>query len=131
MPLYSLIGFTAVAAVMSYSVRQLDPQAGRSIALAAAAFILLTVLGSVSGVLSELSALAGMGGIGDGTLLAVMKAVGIAYLTKLTASLCRDLGESSLAAACEFTGRILLIVLALPIVRSIAEMLIDLIESAL
>ena len=60
-----------------------------------------------------------------------IKAIGIAYTAQLASSICRDLGESSLAISAELVGRILIALLALPLIRSLAETLINLIDKVL
>lgn len=49
----------------------------------------------------------------------VMKALGISYLTQITAGICRDCGENSIAGGVEAVGRIELILLALPLFSEI------------
>ena len=131
MDLFTAIGFAAVAAVVSFSVRQFNAEAGRNIAIAASALILLSVIDRVSGVFSELNALAQSGGISPDVITLIFKAAGIAYLTRLTSSLCKDLGEDSLAVSCELIGRVLLVMLALPLIRTTAAALIGLINGDL
>lgn len=58
----------------------------------------------------------------------VMKALGIAYLTNITSSVCRDCGENGLAGGVEAVGRVELLLLALPLfsdVLSSAEVMLS------
>lgn len=126
MDLYSCIGFACAAAVVSFTVRRFDPEAGRHTAIAAAALILLSVAAALGGVFGELGRLADQGGLPSSVIGVAAKAFGIAYLTELTSSLCRDLGEGSLAVTCVLTGRILLVILALPMIKRIAELALSL-----
>lgn len=131
MELYRLIGFALASAVLSFTVRRFNEQAAQSLAIAATAFIMLSLLAAVTGLLDDLKELFSLGGIQPDLLSTAIKAVGIAYTAQLSASVCRDLGESSLAVSSELVGRILLVLLALPLIRSLAEMLITLIEKTL
>ena len=126
-----MIGFAAAAAMLSFTVRRFNEQAGQGLAVAAAALIMLSVLAAFTGILTDLRSLLELGGVLPETLSAAVKAVGIAYAAQLSASVCRDLGENSLAVSCELVGRVMLVLLAFPIVRSIAEALINLIDSAI
>ena len=126
-----MIGFAAAAAMLSFTVRRFNEQAGQGLAVAAAALIMLSVLAAFTGILTDLRSLLELGGVLPETLSAAVKAVGIAYAAQLSASVCRDLGENSLAVSCELVGRMMLVLLAFPIVRSIAEALINLIDSAI
>ena len=73
---------------------------GRVAAEALPLFRFLSSLGAESG-LAEASG-------------AVLKILGIGYLTSLTAGTCRGLGEGTLAAAVETAGRLGVLLLALP-----------------
>ena len=131
MDLYSALGFAAAAAVVGFTVRRFEREAGRMLTIAAGAIVMLSVLAAFSGVLGDLGTVASEGGLGGGELLTAMKAVGIAYLSRLASSLCRDLEESSLADICDLTGRVLIVVTVLPLMRSIAEAMTALVNELL
>ncbi len=99
--------------------------------IAAGAIVMLSVLAAFSGVIGDLGTVASEGGLGGGELLTAMKAVGIAYLSRLASSLCRDLEESALADICDLTGRVLIVVTVLPLLRSIAEAMTALVNELL
>lgn len=54
---------------------------------------------------------------------AMLKALGITYLTFICSSVCRDCGETSVAAGVEAVGKAELILLALPFLRKILEVM--------
>lgn len=127
MDLYSLIGFSTVAAIAGFTVKQFEKRIGTLIAAGACALMLTSLMGASSGIISDLKALGEMGGVSPQILGTVLKAVGTAYLTHFARSLCTDLGETGLASAVELTGRVLLLVIALPAIRSAAETVIKLV----
>jgi stage III sporulation protein AD len=67
-----------------------------------------------------------VGGGGSFTMLA--KALGIGVTTQLAADICRDSGSISLANLVELGGRLLILSLALPLLKSMAEMAVGLIR---
>ncbi len=52
----------------------------------------------------------------------IVKALGIAYLTHISAQLCRDCGEGSVATLIEGAGRLEIIILSLPLINKIIGM---------
>ena len=52
-----------------------------------------------------------------------LKTVGIAIVTKIGSDLCRDAGESALAAALEFAGTVCALLTALPLLRAVLELI--------
>lgn len=53
----------------------------------------------------------------------LLKAVGICYMTGITADICRDSGEQALASAVEIWGRIALLILTLPMIDSLLNII--------
>ncbi len=58
----------------------------------------------------------------------VLKALGIAYLTGISAGVCRDFGENNLAASIENVGKIELMLLALPLFEAVLGMAEDMLS---
>ena len=51
----------------------------------------------------------------------VLKILGIAYLASFCSEICRDAGEGNIAAKVEFAGKILILVLAIPILMAVLQ----------
>ena len=63
----------------------------------------------------------------SGTVISpVIKTVGIAVLTEFTSKVCKDSGQSAVAAAVEFTGSCAAVYVALPVVELVLKMLSEL-----
>ncbi len=57
----------------------------------------------------------------------VIKVLGIAFIVKYGGELCRDAGEGALAAKLEMGGKIILLSLALPVIKSLFETVVSII----
>ena len=131
MDTFSIIGFALAAAVLAFTVKEYNQRAAVYVSIAAGAVILLLLIGKISGIADGFNELANMSGISADTVKIMLKAVGIAYAAQFASQLCRDMGEGSLALKAEITGRIMLLTLVLPVIRSIAELLKQLIEGGM
>lgn len=61
---------------------------------------------------------------GIGIAIAVLNQVlAVAYITDLTAQLCRDAGESAVGGKVELAGKVIIFYLALPILSAILELI--------
>ena len=61
----------------------------------------------------------------DSTLLApLLKVVGIGYLAEFGANLCLDAGVNSIADKILFSAKILILVIALPIITSVVDLVV-------
>ena len=56
----------------------------------------------------------------------IFKIIGIGYLTEFTASICNDTGNSSLGDKVLLGGKIIILVMALPIITSILDIVMQL-----
>ena len=68
--------------------------------------------------------------IASETLALMLKALGMALVSKLCADVCRDSGEAALAGGVESAGRIAILLLCLPTFRKILELVGELLGYA-
>ena len=101
-----------IAALLGLVLRRSNPEITLLLALAAAAAVLL--------------ALAEQSGVSRTLLTPLYKTVGIALVVKVGGGLCRDAGESALAAALEFAGTVCALLTALPLLRAVLELITEL-----
>lgn len=55
----------------------------------------------------------------------ICKALGVTWLTRLGADICKDCGEQAIATAVMLCGRILLVGLALPLFSTLADLVLE------
>ena len=58
----------------------------------------------------------------------VLKIVGIAVLTQFSSDICRDSGQTALAANVEFAGKLMIAVLSLPMAKTLLEVAVSVIK---
>ena len=61
-------------------------------------------------------------------LTVVFRAAGVCFVTQLAADTCRDAGETALASKAELTGRVLLLLLTVPLFEQVLTMIIGVIH---
>ena len=57
----------------------------------------------------------------DGYASVMLRALGIALLTKICSDVCRDCGESAVAGGVEIGGKLAILALSIPLVRELIE----------
>jgi stage III sporulation protein AD len=90
------------------------------------ALILLALLPSLAEVVGALNRLTAVGQIRGLYLVILLKVLGIAYLTTIGAALIQDMGEQALAGKVEMAGKLLILVLAVPVLTAILQLLLRL-----
>ena len=119
MAIVQIVGLGLVTAFLAVIIRQTKPELTVPLALAAGALIFLQILGELGTALGFLSQISNRAGLDPIYLGLVLRTTGIAYLGSFGAQTCRDMGEGALAEKIEFATKVLIIVLALPILGGI------------
>ena len=86
--------------------------------------IILAVLAKVFSIVQFIDAFASRYGLDTQILGIVLKIIGIAYLVEFGAQLLKDGGEASLAGKVELGGKVVILVLSMPIVTSLMDTII-------
>ena len=80
---------------------------------------ILAMAGTVIRYVTELTDATGAP-TGD-TWFILLRALGVAFLTEISASVCRDSGEAGLAGWVEMAGRLEILLLAFPLIRTVLD----------
>ena len=91
------------------------------VSIVAGILIFLFMVNKLTIIMGFLQTLANKANIDVVYLNTVFKILGIAYLASFCSEICRDAGESSIAAKVEFAGKILILVLAIPILMAVMQ----------
>ena len=121
-------GLALVCLVVLLVLRQLKPEWGALVRMAAAVVAAGFILTALSGVLSlveELSSISGEALPADSWGI-LLRALGVAFLTEIAASICRDSGEGGLAGWVEMAGRVEILLLSFPLIRTVLSTVSDL-----
>lgn len=110
-----------IAAVCAVVVKKNVQDLGMVLAIGASVIILLFVLGAVEQIRAFMDELTEMAGLAPEVITPVIKTVGIAIITRVTAEICRDARESGIATATETAGAILALLVALPLLRAVIK----------
>ena len=116
-------GICVIAALLGLVLCRGSPEASLLLALAAVSAILLA-LGKPRGeLLAFLDDLTEQAGVSPTLFRPLYKIVGIALVVKIGEGLCRDAGESALASVLELTGTVCALLAALPLLRSVLNLI--------
>ncbi len=118
----SIMGVLLCAGILALTLRGQRPELAVCLSLAAGAAVLLMIMQHIIPILSSLGKMLEGSAIPSEYIKTVLKATGICLLTQLTADTCRDAGETALAGKAEFAGRILLLLLSLPLFEDVLQL---------
>ena len=86
--------------------------------------LVLSLAGTVMDYVTDLTAVTGALDGESWTIL--LKALGLAFLTETAASVCRDSGEAGLATWVETAGKLEILLLSFPLIRTVMDTVADL-----
>ncbi len=121
-----IVGFAVCAAAMALVLRRLRPDGATALVMAAGALAALAVLPQLGQIVAGVSELAAAGGVQKGYMGTLLKVGGISLMMDFAAQTCRDAGESGLALRVETVGRVMLIALTLPVMRTLLAQILSL-----
>ncbi len=116
------VGVLLCGALLAVVLRGWRPELALCLSLAAGTVVLVLLLGQLTPLLAAAKRLAAAGSVDDRVLGVALKAAGICLLTQLTADTCRDAGESALATKAELVGRVLLLLLSVPLFEQLLSL---------
>ena len=128
MELTTILSMLLIAAFLTVRLRRYRPELAMGVGIVAGAIALLAVLKTAAPAVSQLQALLDGAALPQAYTAILFKALGICLLTQLTADACRDAGESALAAKAELSGKLLLLVLSLPLFEKITSLALSLLQ---
>jgi stage III sporulation protein AD len=112
-------GFLALFIVLVFKGRRDDLAV--YISMAVGVIIFLFMITKITAVLQFIQQLAAKANIDFIYLTTVFKILAIAYLASFCSEICRDAGQGSIGAKVEFAGKILILVLAIPILMAVLQ----------
>ncbi|AVP54128.1 stage III sporulation protein AD [Clostridium tetani] len=91
------------------------------ISICAGILIFLFMMDKITAIVNFLQKLSLKANIDFVYLTTVFKILGIAYLASFCSEICKDAGQGSIAAKVEFAGKILILLLAIPILMAVLQ----------
>ncbi|CCO08908.1 stage III sporulation protein AD [Desulforamulus hydrothermalis] len=127
MDILQIVGLGLVVCVLAVILRQQKPPMAALLTMTAGVIIFLLMMPQIAGVFNILKDLAAQANINMAYMGTILKIVGIAYIADFGSQICRDAGESALAAKIEFAAKIIVLVMAVPIIVAVLQSLIKLV----
>ena len=129
MIIVKIILVAVICSIVAVTVRQVKPEFLPFIQVASLLILLTFSLSSIQVIIEKLSVLTNSTDsfIAE-SVFTLFKVLAIALATKLASEICRDNGNSAVALCTELAGKIMIIVMCLPLVEVIFELSLRFIE---
>lgn len=129
MEIVQIVGLALIAAILVLIIKEQKPMFAFLLTAFTGIVIFLFLIGKIAGVIEMLEQLANDANINMIFLKTILKIIGIAYIAEFGAQIVRDAGQESIASKIELSGKILIMVMAIPIVSVIIETVVKLLPA--
>lgn len=125
---FQVTALCVVGALLALTIRRGSPESALLLSLAAAVLVLLMLLESLGELTAFFTELAQRSGLPETLFAPLYKILAITLVVRIGSGLCRDAGEQALASVVETAGTVCALLTALPLLRSVLSMLLELME---
>lgn len=123
------VSFLGIMTALVYAlIRHLKPELAPLVALGGVSVVFVALADRLLDVSGNVENMMNLAGIEKENVTILMKALGICVVSQFAADICYDNSCSSMAAAVELAGRVGAIALAMPMLQTVAELAIGLIN---
>lgn len=125
MDIFQLIGIGLAGAVTAVILKQTRPEFALAVTLATGGVLLCFIITGLGTVAREIQEVVELGGIDNKYFTALIKIIGVSYITEIASELCRDAGAGAIAVKLEMVGKVFIMILSLPIIKGFLEVCIN------
>ena len=129
MNIFIIVSFGIISAVLSLVLKQYKPEYSMFISLASGILIFISVIAAINPIIRYITELTENAGLGVMYAEVLLKSLAVCYLTQLASDCCKDAGETAIAGKLQIAGKIAVLIMALPIFKSITEIITGLIDT--
>ncbi|MBP3400631.1 MAG: stage III sporulation protein AD [Selenomonadales bacterium] len=116
MDMIQIVGIGMTAVLLTLVVKRSHPELAVQITIVVAGIVFFLVLDKLRMIIELFTEMAKRAGIGEMYLIILLKIIGISYLVEFGAQVCRDAGEGAIASKVELAGKVMILVMAVPII---------------
>jgi stage III sporulation protein AD len=121
MEIVKIVGIGLIAGMLIILIKQRKPELAFGLSIATTVMIFLLMLVRVFQVIDFMQALGARAKVDATHMSTVLKIVGIAYVTDFGSQILQDSGEKAVASKVEMAGKVIIILLSVPIMMAILD----------
>ena len=128
MGIEKIIGIALVSVIMAVLLKGYRPEISLAVSLTAMAVMFLIISPYLKTALNSFINLSEQIGLNMKYMAIIIKVIGIAYITQIAVEICRDAGENALGTKVEICGKIVIIVMSMPVIYELFEVISEVIS---
>lgn len=126
MEIFKIVAVGILICVVTLILKQVKPELSVTVVIAGSVILITYALSYFSTVFQVFGNIVNKTGIDQGLFTILLKLIGVGYLVEFGASICEDTGNSSIANKIVLCGKITIFIMAMPIITSLFQLILDL-----
>lgn len=121
--IFKIIGVAFITAISALILKATKPELSFAVTVTGMIVILMFVMDMLKDTMTVFSTISQITGIENGLMKALMKIVGVGYLTEFGAGILSDFGSNTIADKVSLAGKLTIVILSLPVVESLLHLI--------
>lgn len=113
--------FGIIASLTAMKIKAIRPEIGMVIGFLASIILAVYGLREMKQILDVFETIRSYSGIPKSYFQILLKLIGISFLCEFASNVCKDAGQASIAKQIEFIGKLAILVVSLPIFKSLLQ----------
>ena len=126
MDIFKITATAVSGAVFSIVLKEYKPWASVCVGIISAMVIFFEVIGGINYIFTTLTTITSKLNLDYKHIETVVKITGVSYIARFGTEICRDSGNSAIASNLEIAGKIIIVVLSMPVLTSVINLLLGL-----
>ena len=124
--IFKIIAVGLIACIASMIIKPVRSDFSIIIGVVAGIIIVCMIISYLTGIFQTFDNIVQLTGLSSSLYKLLLKIIGIGYLIEFSANICSDTGNSSIGDKIILGGKIVIMIMSLPIVTSIVEIIMEL-----
>lgn len=121
MDIIQIVGLGLAATFLVLVLKENNPAFASLLAVVVGTMIFLSLIDQIKSIIDMLRQIAETAHLNSVYVATLLKIIGIAYIAEFGAQIAKDAGQAGLAGKIELGGKVIILVMAIPILTAIVE----------
>lgn len=128
MSIFKIVSVAIIAVSIIVILKEQKPEIAMLLGVATSIILLIMIVNYLAEVIISFNNIVDKTGVDFVLFSSVLKIIGVGYITEFASNIAEDAGSKSIANKILFGGKVVIMVLALPIVNSLIDIVIGILK---
>lgn len=126
MDIFHIIIFCIIATFLAITLKKTQEEFAIALTIVVGIIVFFVIFDKIAYIVDKINEISNRVQFSNSYVRILIKMTGVALLSDYTANICKDSGQTSIAAKIEFAGKILILFLSIPLIISLLDIILKL-----